>query len=71
MSDAVGFSPGEVVTGPLFSEPMRVETVQPNGPASWVVGLVGMQSERFRKVTLSAADLDRLDRPPRTGFVRR
>jgi superfamily II DNA or RNA helicase len=60
MTDAVGFRPGEVVTGSLFSEPMRVETVQPNGPASWVVGLVGMQSERFRKVTLSAADLDRL-----------
>src|SRR5262245_29740213 len=39
---------------------MRVETVQPNGPASWVVGLVGTQSERFRKVTLSAEEIDRL-----------
>ena len=39
---------------------MRVETVQANGPATWVVGLVGMQSERFRKVTLTAADLERL-----------
>lgn len=39
---------------------MRVETVQPNGPASWVVGLVGTQSERFRKVTLTAAELARL-----------
>jgi hypothetical protein len=61
MRDAVGLSAGQVVTGPLFSEPMRVETVQPNGPANWVVGLVGMQSERFRRVTLSTADLDRLD----------
>src|SRR3972149_948707 len=53
-------SPGQILTGSLFNEPMRVETVQANGPASWVVGLVGMQSERFRKVTLTAADLDRL-----------
>ena len=39
---------------------MRVETVQANGPASWVVGLIGMQSERFRKVTLTADDIRRL-----------
>jgi superfamily II DNA or RNA helicase len=52
--------PGQIVTGSLFSEPMRVETVQANGPASWIVGLVGTQSERFRKVTLSGADLEQL-----------
>ncbi len=51
---------GQIVTGPLFDEPMRVETVQANGPTSWVVGLVGTRSERFRRVTLTAADLDRL-----------
>ncbi|MBZ0160837.1 MAG: DUF3883 domain-containing protein [bacterium] len=39
---------------------MRVETVQANGPASWVVGLVGTHSERFRKVTLTADELERL-----------
>jgi superfamily II DNA or RNA helicase len=39
---------------------MRVETVQPNGPGSWAVGLVGTQSERFRKVTLTAGDLEHL-----------
>ncbi|MBZ5590515.1 MAG: DUF3883 domain-containing protein [Acidobacteriia bacterium] len=39
---------------------MRVETVQANGPASWVVGLVGTQSERFRKVTLTADELKHL-----------
>src|SRR5204862_5270946 len=43
--------------GSLFNEPMRVETVQPNGLASCAVGLVGTQSERFRKVTLTADDL--------------
>src|SRR5258708_34535069 len=51
---------GQLLTGSLFNEPMRVETVQANGPASWVVGLVGTQSERFRKVTLTGTDLDRL-----------
>src|SRR5689334_14130549 len=39
---------------------MRVETVLANGPASWVVGLVGTQSERFRKVTLTAEELKHL-----------
>jgi superfamily II DNA or RNA helicase len=53
-------SAGQILAGPLFNEPMRVETVQANGPASWVVGLVGMQSERFRKVTLTADDIRRL-----------
>ena len=49
-----------ILTGPLFSEPMRVETVQANGPASWVLGLVEPQSERFRKVTLTADELKHL-----------
>jgi hypothetical protein len=51
---------GQILTGPLFNEPMRVETVQSNGMASWIVGLVGANSERFRKVTISADDLLRL-----------
>ncbi|GBD26509.1 hypothetical protein HRbin30_01841 [bacterium HR30] len=51
---------GQILTGPLFSEPMRVETVRVNGPDTWVVGLVGTQSERFRKVTLTRRDLEGL-----------
>ena len=39
---------------------MRVETVIANGPTTWMVGLVGVQSERFRKVTLTVGDLERL-----------
>ncbi|WP_216640952.1 helicase-related protein [Thermus scotoductus] len=39
---------------------MRIETVQPNGPGSWVVGLVGIHTERFRRVTLTQADLEAL-----------
>ncbi len=56
----VRISAGQILTGSLFNEPMRVETVQANGPESWVVGLVGTQSERFRKVTLTAEDIGRL-----------
>ncbi len=51
---------GQVLSGPLFNEPMRVETVRPQGADAWVVGLVGLQSERFRSVTLTSADLKAL-----------
>ena len=45
--------PGQILRGTLFSEPMRVETVRPNGTGLWVVGLVGQQTELFRSVTLT------------------
>jgi hypothetical protein len=48
---------GNVLTGPLFDEPVRVVTVQAGSPTTWVVGVVGTQSERFRSVTLTAEDL--------------
>jgi len=48
---------GQILTGPLFSEPMRVETVHVNGPGSWVAGLVGTQTEQFRRVALSADNI--------------
>ena len=48
---------GQILTGPLFDEPMRVETVAAAGPAGWSLGLVGTRSERFRKVALGADDL--------------
>ncbi len=48
---------GQVLTGPLFSEPMRVETVSPNGPSAWTVGVVGVQTERFRRVALTKDQL--------------
>ncbi len=51
---------GQTLTGPLFNEPMRVETVAPSGDCSWVVGLVGTQTERFRRVTLTEPDLSAL-----------
>jgi superfamily II DNA or RNA helicase len=59
MSDAP-LRPGLVLTGPLFNEPMRVETVRPGGAGAWVAGLVGLHTERFRSVTLTARDLEGL-----------
>lgn len=50
-------SPGQVLTGSLFDEPMRIETIKANGAQGWVVGVVGIRTERFRRVTLDAADL--------------
>jgi hypothetical protein len=29
---------GQILTGPQFSEPVRVETVRADGPGSWVLG---------------------------------
>ena len=51
---------GQILTGPLFSEPMQVETVRGNGSGVWVAGLVGQRSEQFRRVTLTADDLSDL-----------
>jgi superfamily II DNA or RNA helicase len=51
---------GQILTGPLFNEPMRVETVRPNGPDGWTVGLAGIRSEQFRRVNLTRADLSTL-----------
>ena len=50
-------SEGQILRGSFFSEPMRVETVRQGGDGRWVLGLVGTQSERFRKVTLTSEDL--------------
>jgi len=60
MPDNPPLSEGQTVTGPLFHEPMRVETVRSDGPDSWTVGLVGVRSQQFRRVSLSRADLERL-----------
>jgi hypothetical protein len=59
-SPSLPLDPGQIVEGSLFSEPMRVETIRPAGPDRWTVGLVGVQTERFRSVTLAASDLQQL-----------
>jgi len=47
---------GQVLIGPQFAEPVRVETVHQSGPDSWHVGVVGLRTERFRRVTLTLDD---------------
>src|SRR3990170_3578934 len=64
MSEKQPLSEGQILTGPLFDEPMRVETIRTGSAEVWVVGLVGVQSERFRNVTLNSqyiSDLSILD----------
>src|SRR6185295_13259235 len=51
---------GQILSGPLFNEPMRVETARQAGSETWVLGLVGVRSERFRSVTLDEQDLQSL-----------
>ncbi len=51
---------GQVLSGALFNEPMRIETALATGDGIWTLGLVGVRSEKFRKVTLTARDLERL-----------
>ena len=60
MSENPSISEGQILTGPMFSESMRVETVRAGGDGVWSVGLVGIKSERFRKVSLTAADLEQI-----------
>ena len=57
MTRELAIQENQTLIGPLFSEPMRVETVRQTADGSWSVGLVGTRSERFRKVTLTAEDL--------------
>jgi len=58
MSDPL--EPGQVIIGHLFNEPMQVETIRQNGVDSWMIGLVGLQSEQFRRVTLTLTDIENL-----------
>ncbi len=52
--------PGEILSGLLFNEPMRVVTLNPVGADSWELGLVGLQSQVFRSVPLICTRLANL-----------
>jgi hypothetical protein len=54
--------PGEILTGSLFSEPMRVVTLNPVGEGSWELGLVGVQTQVFRSVPLTREQIASLRR---------
>ncbi len=52
--------PGQLITGSLFNEPMQVETIRENGINSWTLGLVGVHTEKFRRVSLTQKDIEDL-----------
>jgi hypothetical protein len=62
---------GQILTGPQFGEPVRVETVKAYGPSGWVLGVVGTKTERFRRVTLTEADLAQIVTQSATFAFRR
>jgi len=53
---------GDVLSGSLFGEPMRVVTVQAVGAGTWELGLVGTQTQLFRAVPLTFEQLSSLRR---------
>lgn len=57
MAEKRTLSAGQILKGTLFDEPMRIETVEQGGNNIWMLGLSGMQTERFCRVTLSDTDL--------------
>ena len=52
---------GQILTGVMFNEPMRVVTTRQGGAAAVIAGLVGQNSGQFREVTLSQDDIARLN----------
>lgn len=48
---------GQILSGALFDEPVRIETIRHENEEIWVLGLVGLSSSRFRKVHLHDSDI--------------
>lgn len=51
---------GQVLSGPSFDEPMRIETITDCGTGSWKLGLVGARTERYRSVILTVDQINEL-----------
>ncbi|NIM68636.1 MAG: DUF3883 domain-containing protein [Armatimonadetes bacterium] len=61
---------GQILRGSQFGEPVRVETVRQSDSETWILGLVGLRSEKFRSVTLTARDLESISiQLPTTSFA--
>ncbi|MDD9819476.1 MAG: helicase-related protein [Nitrospira sp.] len=56
MKNEPPFQKGQLLQGPLFSETMRVLSVQPNDHRSWTLHLVGLESERYKEIILTDED---------------
>jgi hypothetical protein len=53
MLDEPSIREAHLLVGPLFSEPMQVETVRQGAPGTWIVSLAGSLTQQFRRVTLT------------------
>lgn len=51
---------GQILEGELFSEPMKVESVESEVEGKWTLGLVGLSTEKFRRVQLTEVQLSAL-----------
>ena len=60
MTDNPPIHAGQVLTGSLFNEPMKVVTVSSRGSDAWTAGLVGVHSEKFRNAALMQHAFDPL-----------
>ena len=52
---------GQILTGVMFNEPMRVVTTRQSGAGAVIAGLAGQNSGQFREVTLTAEDIASLN----------
>ena len=57
MTETPQIKEGQILSGPLFNEPMRVVTVRNNGSGLVEAGLVGQRSNEFRQVPLEPAQI--------------
>jgi len=51
---------GQVLQGPFFGEPVRVVVARHQADGVCQLGVVGLRSERFRNVTLTDADIEKI-----------
>jgi len=57
MTSQLDLAEGQILVGPLFPEPVRVETIRRLSPDIVEVGVVGLDTQRFRRVTLTPSDI--------------
>ena len=52
---------GQILTGVMFNEPMKVVVTRQGGAGTIIVGLVGQNTGQFREVALTEDDISRLN----------
>ena len=61
MSNIPEIKEGQILTGVVFNEPMRVVISRQGGAGTVIAGLVGQNSGQFREVTLTEDDIAQLN----------